>query len=140
MKTPIGVTFSGETRPRVVAVGGASVMPPSLIILPDQSAWDQLNGRDPKTGLENAIIAGFDDIRGVVGEMVGLAYGVTFHPMVLRLRAGRPVPFVERELLELAAALGATASLATGRPVGRAVVDGLEAIAMPLTTETTLRS
>lgn len=139
MKTPLTVTFSGESPvTRVVAVGGRSVMPPSLLMLPDRRAYERFATRGEKTGLEDALIAGFDLVPGAISASVGLAYGRAFHPILLRLEKGRPSAITESELLQLAGALGATASLATGRGMGRAVIDGVEAIAVPLLPEETL--
>lgn len=141
MKTPLSVTFSDDPQvPRVAGVGGASVMPPSLILLPDRSAYERFAGRGEKTGLEDAIICGFDYLDGALSEAIGLAYGQTFHPVLLRLRRGKGVLVTEVELAHLAAALGAVASFASGKAVGRAVIDGLEALAWPLTAEESLRS
>lgn len=141
MKKPLSITFTkkgGTSTTRVAAVGGASVMPPSLLLLPDQAAWERLNMDDGVPGLDDALLSGFDAHTGALSEAIGLAYGVSFHPIVLRLRGRKPVPMTEPELLELAAALGAVASLCE-RPVGRAMVDDLEAIAMPLIPESSLR-
>lgn len=140
--TPLTVTFTRDTpETRVVSIGGAGSMPPSLMLLPDRAALDCLSRDDGgKTGLEEAFIMGFDELDSAAADALGLAYGATFHPVLLRLRAGKPQPVTELELLELTCALAAVTSLATGRPVGRAVVDGLEAIVLPLESETALRS
>lgn len=139
MKTPLTVTFSGESPlTRVVAVGGRSVMPPSLLLLPDRHAYERFATRGEQTGLEDALIAGFDLVPGAISASVGLAYGQAFHPVLLRLRGGKPSKLTEGELLQLAGALAATASLATGRGMGRAVVDGVEVIAVPLAPESEL--
>lgn len=140
IRQPLTVTFTRDKpEARVIAVGGSGGLPPSLIMLPDLAAYSRFSGSgDPH--FDDAFIMGFDDHASAMSHAVGLAYGATFHPVVLRLRESKPALMSPDELLHLACALGATASLATGRPVGRAVIDGLEAIVLPLTPEAALRS
>ncbi len=140
IREPLSVTFTkDEPDTRVLAVGGSGELPPSLIMLPDAAAYSRF-ADSFKPNFEDAFIMGFDDCASAMSHAVGLAYGATFHPVVLRMRQSQPQLVSPDELLHLACALAATASLATGRPVGRAVIDGLEAIVLPLTPEETLRS
>ncbi len=140
IRQPLTVTFTKEVPDtRVLAIGGAGGLPPSLIMLPDSGAYSRFsNSGEPH--FEDAFIMGFDDCASAMAHAVGLAYGAAFHPVVLRLRQSKAALIAPDELLHLACALAATASLATGRPVGRAVIDGLEAIVLPLTPDAVLRS
>lgn len=140
IKDPIVITFTpkdgGPQTTRIACVGGAGTMPPSLLLLPDEAAFSRLskapeNQRITTTGLEHSLLAGFDSRASGVRNAVERAYGVPFHPILLNLRNGHATSISDRELLELAAALGAIASL-TERPVGRAQIDQLEAIAVRL--------
>ena len=140
IRQPLTVTFTKATHDtRVLAVGGSGDLPPSLIMLPDAAAYSRFSIAGAPH-FEDAFIMGFDDGASPMGHAVGLAYGAAFHPIVMRMRESKPALISPDELLHLACALAATASLATGRPVGRAVIDGLEAIVLPATPEATLRS
>ncbi len=140
--TPLSVTFSNDPgSTRVLLVGGTLGRPPSLSILPDLAAYERSRSqRGDDDGLGDAFILALDPRPGVVSEMVGLAFEEAFHPRVLRLEDGSPREMTEMELLQVAAALAAVASLASGRPIGRAVLAGLEAIVVPMMRETALRS
>lgn len=140
IRQPLTVTFTKEKPDtRVLAVGGSAGLPPSLIVLPDAAAYFRF--RDSGVpDFEDAFIMGFDDFPSAMSDAVRLAYGTAFHPVVLRLRQSKPALISPDDLLHLACALAATASLATGRPVGRAVIDRLEAIVLPLTPDAALRS
>lgn len=136
---PLAVTFHGPAPgTSVLAIGGAGSLPPSLAMLPDRAAFDrvQQGGRD----LTDALLLGLEVRPGPVSASVGLAFGEAVHPVVLRLRRGKPRLVKEAELHRLAAALAAIASLASGRPVGRAVVGELEAVVVPLASHDELRS
>jgi hypothetical protein len=120
--TPLLVTFSdGELTSRVLSVGGARSLPPSFAMLPDYEAFQRAD-------LDDSIIMRFTDTPGVVSQALELGFGQPFQPRLLRLRKGEVELITPTELLRFTAALGAVASLATGRHVGRAVVDGLEAV------------
>lgn len=146
-RTPISITFTKKGHAptsRVATVGGAGVMPPSLLLLPDRAAWETLrfDSSEP-VAFNDAILCGFDPHGTPVSEAIGLAYDTAFHPIVMRLRGKKPVPFAELELLELAAALGAVCSLAErddALPVGRALVDDLEAHAVRLPAKSEIPS
>ena len=140
IRQPLTVSFTKEEPDtRVLAVGGSGGFPPSLIALPDAASYFRFSASGEPL-FDDAFIMGFDDWPSAMSRAVGLAYGSTFHPVVLRLRDSKPALISPDELLHLACMLAATASLATGRPVGRAVINGLEAIVLPLTPEAALRS
>ncbi len=140
--TPLSVTFSNDPgSTRVLLVGGTLGRPPSLSILPDLDAYERSKSRHGEDdGLEDAFILSLDSRPGAVSEMVGLAFEEAFQPRVLRLEDVSPRSMTEMELLQVAASLAATASLASGRPLGRAVLGGLEAIVVPMVHETRLLS
>ncbi|MDP1826022.1 MAG: hypothetical protein Q8L48_22345 [Archangium sp.] len=137
---PLHVTFGGEVT-RVVAVGGSGTLPPSLIMLPDQPAFERAQ-RDAraKGGFDDAVIIGLDDPPDLVSDTIELAFGEAFHPRLLRLHRGKPTSFSADDLLRLTAALAAVTSLAAGRAVGRAVVGELEAIVVPCRAQPSQRN
>lgn len=140
IREPLTVTFTKATHDtRVLAAGGSGGLPPSLIMLPNLASYSRFSA-SAEPDFDDAFIMGFGDHASTMRDVVGLAYGACFHPIVVRVRQSRPSLVSPDELLHLACALAATASLTTGRPVGRAVIDGLEAIVLPLTPEAALRS
>lgn len=139
---PLDVSFGGASpASRVVAVGGSGIMPPSLIMMPDRAAFERAQ-RDARSsgGFDDAVIIGLDDPPDLVSDTIELAFGEAFHPRLLRLHRGQPANFSADDLARLTAALAAVTSLASGRPVGRAVVGELEAIVVPCPAQPSQRN
>lgn len=140
--TPLSVTFSNDPgSTRVLLVGGTRGRTPSLSVLPDQAAYARSTRKNSEDdGLSDSIILALDRKAGAVSELVALAFGEAFHPRVLRLEDGSPREMTEMELMQVAGALAAVASLVSGRPIGRAVLGSLETIVVPMVFEAGLRS
>ncbi len=135
---PLMITFGGELT-RVLAVGGAGRLPPSLVMLPDHDAFQRAHGRADEA-LDDAVIISLGDSAGLASERLELAFGQSFHPRMMRLRNGAPSQMTELDLQQFTAALAAVTSLACQGTIGRSVVNGLEAIVVPWSYEMGLRS
>lgn len=128
---PLAVTFTADPPiTRVLAVAGSGRLPPGLIMVEGEAAFWRAHSRSDPV-LDDAVIVSLPAPPDVISDTLELAFGEAFHPRLLRLRGGKPVPMSGQDLAHLTAALAATASLATGRPAGRAVAGELEAIVVP---------
>jgi hypothetical protein len=130
---PLDVRFSGaSTGSRIIAVGGAGTLPPSLVLLPDHAAFERSHRKGRAGGgLDDAVIIGLDDPPGLVTDVLELAFGEAFQPRLLRVRGGRPTVFSADDLAQLTAAIVGVTSLVCNGTVGRGVVGDLEAIVVP---------
>ena len=110
---------------RVLAVTGRSRVPPGLIMLPNQAAFDraQSPGADE---LDDVVVLTLDDETGPVSRAMQRQYGRAFHPLLLRLQQGRVSTLSENDFKLLIASMRATTSLALGAPIGRGGVGDVE--------------
>jgi hypothetical protein len=132
---PLEVRLRGKLEgTRILTVAGQGLLPPSLLVLPDRAQFER--AQTPGGELRDALVVTLDQPPTTIAREVKLAYGASFHPILMRLRDGRLGRFSEADLEVLTASLAAVTSLAAGQAVGnasgRATVGDVEALVTSL--------
>lgn len=134
----IDVHFDGALRGRKVAAVIGDERRSSLFIA------DSVDALLDESGLENmprdclAVILKSEP--SAVGQALAHVYHRPFTPRLLRIRDGALSAIADDELLMLTGVLAAVASLCRQRSHGRAVVEGIETIVLPLVEHQRLAS